>query len=235
MECVICGKLTKNPKSKTCCLNHFNQAMKLGLVENGKTGWKWDDEFKANMSRIQKGREKSEKERKELSERMSGSNHYNFGIKYSDELCEKLSVSQKQRWANYTPEEREVAKNAVIKNSEKGGICKWFSVDGILLQGRYELFYILNLKENNLKLPISHPTWLNTPYGNYQPDFEFENYYLEIKSAYTFQRKENKNQIKKINWVSKNIKKVIVKIFNNKEVDSFLKNYNIDDYRHSLL
>lgn len=67
-----------------------------------------------------------------------------------------------------------------------GGSSKNFIVAGLNCQGTYEKKYIESLVKQNKELPTKVKS-IKTPYGYYTPDFEFKDYYVEIKSLYTFE------------------------------------------------
>lgn len=104
------------------------------------------------------------------------------------------------------------------KRKQTGGYCKYFKVHGLTCQGTYEKKYIEILVDNKNVLPKDGKS-INTPFGVYYPDFEYLNKIIEIKSDYTydvlygvkpnrFTNKVDLSQLKKIEWVNKNIKPV---------------------------
>ena len=100
----------------------------------------------------------------------------------------------------------------------KGGKCSWFDVGGFVVQGKYELYYyLINYKDAIITKPIRY----KTPYGWYSPDFELENCFVEIKSDYTFKLMALGKQIKKIKWLSRNVKSVKIIVLK----DEVIKNY----------
>ena len=95
---------------------------------------------------------------------------------------------------------------------------KRYVVEGLKCQGRTEKGYIDELVDIKSSLPTK-PSRIETPFGYYTPDFEFETEYIEIKSPKTFKIMlgqtswiENKplsdKQYKKILWVNMNVKPV---------------------------
>lgn len=107
---------------------------------------------------------------------------------------------------------------------QTGGYCKYYKVHGLRCQGTYEKKYIEHLKQHNNKLP-NNTNSINTPYGVYYPDFEYDDKYIEIKSSYTydvligkipsrFNGKYDFKQIKKIKWVNENVKPVDIIVIN---------------------
>ena len=106
----------------------------------------------------------------------------------------------------------------------KGGKTKWYEIENIKTQGRWEYAFIFDLVERNKKLPKRGKP-IKTPYGWYTPDFEFEEEFLEIKSSYTFKTSMRGKQRNKIMWVRENIKKVRIKILS----EDFVKDKIIRD------
>lgn len=107
-----------------------------------------------------------------------------------------------------------------------GGRCKWYVVEGVKAQGRYELAYLLNLLFSESCLP-NRCKQIKTPLGGYTPDFEFNDMFIEIKSSYTINKPE---QIKRILWVSKNVKRVKIIQLKKEEVKLYLSRYNIKNF-----
>lgn len=107
------------------------------------------------------------------------------------------------------------------------GHSKYFETDTGIVQGRYELVYLyLN---NNLELPS---LGIETPHGIYIPDFEAEDYYVEVKSEFTLEvakgeregldGKLDDTQWKKIQWVDKNKKPVEVEVISRETMRSHI-------------
>jgi hypothetical protein len=68
-------------------------------------------------------------------------------------------------------------------------------------------------------LPYEIFSPLKTDLGTYTPDFEFPDFYVEVKSRFTYDvligkssysknKKSNPNQLEKLIYISKNVKKV---------------------------
>mgnify|MGYP000973071444 CR=1 FL=1 len=100
---------------------------------------------------------------------------------YKDRL--KIILSDKN-WSK-RDDSKEIKKKQVesrIENNgglyHKGsGRCKEFEVEGIKCYGTYEKKYIEILINNNLQLPIKPKCSINTIYGKYTPDFEFDDFF----------------------------------------------------------
>lgn len=135
--------------------------------------------------------------------------------KYIDNpnLKTKISVAKK-KWIKDNPE-----RFAEIQLKSQEGYKNWFIVGNIKCQGSSEKSYIEYLIENNLAIPNKVKHKVDTSYGMYFPDFEFEDRYIEIKSTYTYKLLLTKNlkQYNKILETAKNIKPVEIIIINSKE------------------
>lgn len=133
--------------------------------------------------------------------------------------------STKGRKVNFTEEHKNNLRKHLKRLNErgfenKGGRCKWYEYKGLKVQGRYELYFLMTSKLN-----LTKPTRIKTTYGFYTPDFEAEDFYIEIKSTYTFKICRKTNQFKKIKWVNDNIKKVKIKIIQENVVENYLKKH----------
>lgn len=104
----------------------------------------------------------------------------------------------------------------------KGGRCKWYEYKGLKVQGRYELYFLMTSK-----LKLTKPKPIKTPFGFYTPDFETNDFYIEIKSTYTFKTCRNTKQFDKIKWVNDNIKKVKIKIIQETVVENYINKNKI--------
>lgn len=104
------------------------------------------------------------------------------------------------------------------------------------VQGSYEASYLQQLFENGLTFPRI-PDKVRTPYGNYFPDFEFDDRFVEIKSPFTEnvckgiqpngKGKYSDVQYKKIKWTNRHVKKVeIVTLDKNVVKNLFLRAVN---------
>jgi hypothetical protein len=130
-----------------------------------------------------------------------------IGTKLSDKTKQKIKEKN-----------LEAIKKGIKKQT--GGFCEYFEIEGLSCQGTYEKFYIEKLKELGYTLPKNgNPK--KTPFGFYTPDFEYEDYCIEVKSSYTYdvllgkkkswyKQTIDETQLKKIKWVNKNLKKVQV-------------------------
>jgi hypothetical protein len=153
------------------------------------------------------------------------------------EYKEKVSNSVKKHWDSLTIEQRE--QRYINQQNNGAGICKYSTVNEYIVYGKCEERYIKKLYKNNEDLPINKKrTSVETKFGLYFPDFEYENYFIEIKSLYTFnkmieERNKTENcQLGKLIWVMGNIKdvKILVETSRNNfedktklAISSFLK------------
>jgi hypothetical protein len=64
---------------------------------------------------------------------------------------------------------------------------------------------------------------IKTEYGSYTPDFEFPDFYVDVKCNFTYdvligkksyskKRRSNPKQLEKIKWISSNLKKIKIAI-----------------------
>lgn len=168
------------------------------------------------------GRIMSDDVKKKMSEQKKGNKNPNFG-KYEEWMKKgleigrskearklaavKISVSMKKRW-----------EEGFYNSNNYGGNAAIFIIEGKICKGKNERNYILKYKKDfpcilNNVLPIK------TDYGVYTPDFDFGEYFIELKSTHTYDVLQglynykktevgSLKQLQKINWVSDNIKPV---------------------------
>lgn len=205
----------------------YVDGQKLKMSKQSKEFWKDEDNRKRvvkSMSKtvndkINKGLSHNGEYTKERSNKQSKMMKQNW----NDNKFHKVSKAMKDYWEN----NREAASLAVALNAPLGGRCKFFEVEGLRAQGRYELAYILNRINNGLELPKKAKT-ITTPYGFYTPDFEFIDFYVEVKSTYTIKTCKKSGQMERIKWVDKNIKDVKFILMTERKVKEIIKNSNYD-------
>jgi len=139
------------------------------------------------------------------------------------EYKNKVSSSIKKHWETLSDEEKQAR---FISQQENGaGVCKYIKIEEYIVYGQCEKRYIQSLYKNNSELPIKKKRiGIKTPFGMSFPDFEFETYFVEIKSVYTFNKmieqakKTENSQLNKLIWISNNIKevKILVEVSKNK-------------------
>lgn len=126
----------------------------------------------------------------------------------SEKIKKLMSIKRKESWA-------------LGKYSERpnlGGKSKIYYVDGRMCKGKNEKLYLELNKETFPEL-LKTPKYINTPYGNYTPDFELKEYYIELKSEWTYKvfvgvcdflgnESLETKQLFKLKWVNDNIKPV---------------------------
>lgn len=103
--------------------------------------------------------------------------------------------------------------------------AKWHTVNGIKCQGNIEKSVAENLFNNSID--FKRGSAIKTPFGNYTPDFDCGDYFIEVKSLHSwlqalgktsllenakkeeFSKKSNNSQLK-MEWVDANTKSIIV-------------------------
>ena len=181
------------------------------------------------------------------SEAKLGERNGNFGKRHSNmhseefkqrigEIAKATKTGKpspiKGKKQNLTEEQRQARRERVAKTNERGfenrgGKCKFFMVDGVLLQGRYELRFYL---ESEVK--PRRPERIKTPFGWYSPDFEFDDCFVEIKSTYTIKTCIANGQAQKINWVRQNIKPVKIMVLKESETIEYLSRFDLEALRY---
>ena len=155
-------------------------------------------------------------------------------VQLKDFLIRNIQIYQKNK----------ISKSVKLSycNGRKIGECKskYFNTKYGKLQGSFEVAYIQQLLNKNIQLPNIHPKGIKTPLGNYFPDFEYTDRYVEIKSQYTYdisagkfksiKGKTNHTQLKKIEWIKTNIKNVSIIIMDKKEAWSLFKQAILQDW-----
>jgi len=87
--------------------------------------------------------------------------------------------------------------------------CLHIIFEGLRCESSLELYFLQQINLLNLPLP-TRPTYIVTPDGWYFPDFEYKDHYVEVKCNFSLKRSTRNGQMKKIEWVSKNIKPVMI-------------------------
>jgi len=136
--------------------------------------------------------------------------------KTDDEIADIMNKTNKTKYDKYGtlfPGGGNKQKKTVIK--------------GLICESSFELKYIESLIDKGEKLPKNADSIL-TPFGYYTPDFEYEDRFIEIKCEFTYKvligeasfskkTKSLPDQLNKIKWVSENIKRVDIIIFDKKK------------------
>lgn len=110
----------------------------------------------------------------------------------------------------------------------KGGRTTFYKYKDLIVQGKYELYFVI-LNYDKIQ---NKPKPIKTPFGFYSPDFDMGGYFVEIKSSYTFKNCVKGIQIKKIKWVSNNVKKVVIEILELDDIRKFLSSIDYKQYIH---
>ena len=124
--------------------------------------------------------------------------------------------------------------------------AKWYEVNGVKCQGKVEKGVAEVLTE--MQLHFSRGKAIKTPHGNYTPDFECDNCFVEVKTLHSwlqalgavsllenakkeeFSKLTNNSQLK-MEWVDQNIKPVVVYV---ELSDNSNKFKNINEPKHKL-
>ena len=110
---------------------------------------------------------------------------YELGIEKFKEAEVKRIKSFNEYWENNS----EQYNNLIEKRTSFK--CKFFYINGIKCQGNSEKYFIENSKIKNIKKCKG----IKTPIGYYFPDFEVDDYYIEIKSEYTYKILKQKDNL----------------------------------------
>lgn len=159
-----------------------------------------------------------------------------------DEYRNRVANSVAEHWNSLSEEER----NRRFQNQQRGGSgrCKYYKVGDYRVLGLTEKRYIQEQYKINSEMPlVKKREGINTPYGMTFIDFEYNSFFVEIKSTYTYnilieEFDSENSQLKKILWVNDNIKpvKILVeterRVFNDytSEVMSYLEKQRICEY-----
>ena len=160
----------------------------------------WKEEWKKTCSRTSKEKWSDTSYKKRVSEKMKDNNWSNRVDK--DEIIQKSILTKIEKYGK----------------SNGLGKCKQFTVENLICDGTHEKFYIEYLISEGKNLPINTKS-IKTDIGYYTPDFEYNDYYVDIKSLFTLKvllgfssysknKKSNPKQLLKIKYISKNIKPV---------------------------
>jgi len=153
----------------------------------------------------------------------------------------KLSNSMKKNnWSKREDSEEIKSKQLKTRLEKNGGLytknhgrCQMHVIKNIKCYGSFEKKYIEILLKNNLCLPKNVEKSIETNIGTYTPDFEFDKFYVEVKSRFTYEvlignksysksKKSNPKQAEKIKWVSQNIKEVRIAIIDGETIEYIL-------------
>lgn len=107
--------------------------------------------------------------------------------------------------------------------ARKKRVARIVTEAGLKCQGTKELQYIKELEKAGKKLPAKALAQV-TPFGEYTPDFEFPDHFIEIKGIHTFmvmlglfgyrgKGKKSDIQWQKIKWVAVNVKPVKILLY----------------------
>ena len=108
------------------------------------------------------------------------------------------------------------------KRKKKAFKVRMWEYKGLKCQGRLERKWCVQAFDDGLK--PTKPKKIKTPFGFYTPDFELKDKYIEVKGLHTFNVLIGKKtytkvgtlstiQLKKIEWLNKNVKPVEINLF----------------------
>ncbi len=111
----------------------------------------------------------------------------------------------------------------MVRRRKRKTKVKFYSLKGLKCQGRKELRFIKECIRYNWVLPIK-PERIETPFGYYTPDFEYEEMYVEIKCKGTFEvcrglkaykglGEPSDLQWRKIKWVAIHVKPIEIIVY----------------------
>lgn len=229
-SCQECGGYKGSPKAKRCksCQSKDKEyRKKLSELAKGKSSWakgltKETHSSLKSMSDKKKGLDPWNKGlTKNDDVRIMKLAEAKVGVQLTDEVKEKIGKANKGKSHPITDEAKQKIREKLIKRINAGKIngspkCSIYEYNGYKVQGRSELKWIKQyydlIIENKKK-------GIETPFGFYFPDFETEDYYVEVKSRYTYELMLNKPQFEKIKFVSNNYKPVKLFIDDGNEWD----------------
>jgi hypothetical protein len=139
---------------------------------------------------------------------------------YKEKVSEKI---KNNNWSKRSDKEDIIKKGILTKIEKYGksngfGKCNQFLVNGLICDGTHEKFYIEWLLSRGKDIPVSLES-IKTDIGYYTPDFEYDEYYIDVKSIFTLKvllgfssysktKKSNPKQLLKMKYINDNIKPV---------------------------
>jgi hypothetical protein len=233
----------------------------LCVFFDGSYKWTLEARIKSSDSRKIYLSGLSENKRNEINSKISEKNkttYLNKSDEWKKNWKDRCSIISSDRWKNSEYKERvsrsmsannwsnredaEEIKSKQLKTrlEKNGGLytknhgrCQMYIIENIKCYGSFEKKYIEILLKNNLCLPKNVEKSIETNIGTYTPDFEFDKFYIEVKSRFTYEvlignksyskhKKSNPKQAEKIKWVSQNIKEVRIAIIDGETIEYIL-------------
>ena len=212
-SCETCGGYKgslKAKKCKSCQSKSVDYRKKLSLSCKGKTSWskgltkdrhsslKSMADKKKNMTPWNKDLTKND------HESIMKLSLLKTGKSLSQETKDKIGKANRGKSHPVSDSTKQKIREKLITRIENGEIngspkCSIYEYKGYKVQGRSELKWI---KEHYESITQNKKKGIDTPYGYYFPDFETKDYYIEVKSRYTYNMMLNKSQFEKIKFVS---------------------------------
>jgi hypothetical protein len=153
---------------------------------------------------------------------------------YKERVCKSMTANNWSNREDAAEIKKKQVKNRIKNNngvySRGPGLCKEFIVEGIVCYGTFEKKYIEILLHLGYDLPVNVKESIITEYGTYTPDFEFHDFFVEVKSKFTYDvligkksysksRKSSIDQMNKIIWTNNNVKAVRIAIIDNGTIE----------------
>jgi hypothetical protein len=218
-SCEVCGGYKGSLKAKKCksCQSKDKEYRKKlsesckgtsswakGLTKKTHASLKSMSNKKKNKSPWNKGLTKSD------DDRIAKLAEAKIGTQLTNEIKEKISKSNKGNSYPITDEVKQKIRKKLIERINSGEIngapkCSIYEYNGYKVQGKSELRWIKQYYNSIIK---DSKKGIKTPFGLYFPDFETKDFYVEVKSRYTYNLMLNKPQFEKIKFVSSNYKPV---------------------------
>ena len=236
--------IKKNSMCKGCSIvnNWKNQETRKKASESRKlylSNLSDFDKIKINLKVSEKNKETYNNRSDEWKEKWRSICSETSSARWDDpEYKRRVSESMSRNNWSMREDSQEIKKKQVESRiSNNGGFysrgpgrCKEFTVAGIKCYGTFEKKYIEILVSSNMDLPKNVDESILTDYGSYTPDFEFPDFYVEVKSRFTYDvligkksysknRKSSPDQLNKISWVSNNLKKIRIAIIDNGTIE----------------
>lgn len=206
--------------------------------------WYIERNNKISIGRIEYWNNISEDEKNAQIKKMANSiseKYQNRPDEWKENWKSTCSFTSKEKWSDPSYKERvsnkikqnnwskRIDKSEIIQKSistkiEKYGKsnglgrCEEFIVGNLLCDGTHEKFYIESILSKGDGLPINTEP-IKTEFGYYKPDFEYDDFFVDVKSTFTLKvllglssysknKKSNPKQLLKIKYISENIKPI---------------------------
>jgi hypothetical protein len=204
--------------------------------------WYSERNKKISLSRKSYLENLSSEDKKSQIEKMANSiseKYSNRSEEWKEEWKKTCSKTSIEKWSNIDYKKKvsnKIRENNWSKRSDKEDIinkvistkilkygslnypgrCSKFLVNGLICDGTHEKYYIESLPID--KLPMKTNS-IKTDFGYYKPDFEYVNFFVDVKSIFTLRvllgfssysktKKSNPKQLQKMKFISEKIKPI---------------------------